>query len=106
MDHLSQRYQITDICLLSALSTFSVCLFVFLKFKATWSRENYLKGIMIIWAVLEMASLIMFSLIIFGKLRFAWFPEKSVHNLLGIVSLWGIAMIQVSQSLSLVLLLL
>jgi hypothetical protein len=77
-----------------------------MKFKAMWSRENYLKAIMIVWAVLEMASLIMFSLVMFGKLRFAWFPEKSVHNLLGIVSLWGIAMIQVSQSLSLVLLLL
>ncbi|KAL6351828.1 hypothetical protein LRP88_14879 [Fusarium phalaenopsidis] len=95
MDGLT-TYQRGDIYLLSAISTFCVCLFIGVKYNALWWREKYLKGLLATWGVLEVAVLILFSLENSGKIKLPWVLARSVHTLLVAVSLWGIATTQIA----------
>jgi hypothetical protein len=95
MDGLT-TYQRGDTYLLSAISISCVCLFIGVKFNASWWREKYLKGLLVIWGVLEVAVLILFSLENSERIKLPWVLARSVHKLLVAVSLWGIATTQVS----------
>ncbi|KAH7146041.1 hypothetical protein EDB81DRAFT_933732 [Dactylonectria macrodidyma] len=94
MDHLS-RYQIIEAYMMSSLSLFCVCLFVYVKFNHSWSRETYLVCLIVGWAMLELAALILFSL---EHSQHTQLPEVlagSIHIILDTMSLWGVAIIQI-----------
>lgn len=94
MDHLS-RYQIIEAYMMSSLSLFCVCLFVYVKFNHSWSRETYLVCLIVGWVMLELAALILFSL---ERSQHTQLPEVlagSIHIILDTMSLWGVAIIQV-----------
>ncbi|KAH7124388.1 hypothetical protein EDB81DRAFT_664845, partial [Dactylonectria macrodidyma] len=89
-------YQITDTYLVSALSISCVCLFISVKFNASWWREKYLQGLVAAWLILELTVLVMFSLENTRTIRLPWVLARSMHKLLVAMSLWGIATTQVT----------
>lgn len=95
-----EPYSICDIYVVSAFSILFVFTFVCFKFKAQWSKEKLLHCLVGGWAVLETISLVL-SLIHDSNIKLPEALEKSVHLILVTVSLWGLAIIQVSTSLHL-----
>lgn len=51
-----------------------------------------MKGLLVIWGLLEVVVLILFFLENGERIKLLWVLARSVHKLLVIVSLWGIAM--------------
>lgn len=97
MDPLCQ-YRVTDIYLTAALSIAAVSLFVCLKPRAPWSEERYLRALVLGWALLQIVALILSSIQDSNKVEFPQAIAVSIHVILATISLWGIAIVQVSPS--------
>ncbi|KAH7114950.1 hypothetical protein B0J13DRAFT_459917, partial [Dactylonectria estremocensis] len=79
-----------------SISLACVCLFVLVKFNHSWSREIWLICLMGGWILLELTALILFS-IEYG--RYSKLPQalaRSIHIILATMSLWGVAIIQIT----------
>lgn len=96
MDNMHQ-YQIVDSYLLSILSLSFFFLFIYLKFDAAWSKNTCLVALAIVWIILELLALILFSLQMSGAIKESWSPQGSMYAILITLSLWGIGTLQVSE---------
>ncbi|KAM5357023.1 hypothetical protein ACJZ2D_016696 [Fusarium nematophilum] len=94
MDLLS-RSQITEAYLMSSLTLFCVCLFVFVKFNHSWSREPYLVCLICGWVLLDLAALTLFSLEHSKRGRLPELLSRSLYTVLGTMSMWGVVIIQI-----------
>ncbi|CAI6057984.1 unnamed protein product, partial [Clonostachys chloroleuca] len=94
MDHISQ-HQTTDGYLIASLSLICVCLFVSLKFRHSWSRETWFVYLIRGWIMLELIALILFSLEYSQQVRLPQILSKSIYIILAIISLWGVAILQI-----------
>ncbi|KAH7186353.1 hypothetical protein DER44DRAFT_859197 [Fusarium oxysporum] len=94
MDNMHQ-YQIVDSYLLSILSLSFFFLFIYLKFDAAWSKNTCLVALAIVWIILELLALILFSLQMSGAIKESWSPQGSMYAILITLSLWGIGTLQV-----------
>lgn len=97
MDHLS-RHQIADAYLVAILSMACVCLFIALKFHHSWSREAWLVFLIGGWIMLELIALILFSLEDSQQAKLPRVLSSSIYLILAIMSLWGVAIVQVCYS--------
>ncbi|CAI6101435.1 unnamed protein product, partial [Clonostachys chloroleuca] len=94
MGRISQ-HQITDAYLMTSLSLVCVCLFVSLKFRQPWSREAWFVYLIGGWIMLELIALILFSLEYRQQVRLPQVLSSSIYIILAIISLWGVAILQV-----------
>ncbi|QKD57635.2 uncharacterized protein FOBCDRAFT_139536 [Fusarium oxysporum Fo47] len=94
MDNMHQ-YQIIDSYLLSILSLSFFFLFIYLKFDAAWSKNTCLVALAIVWIILELLALILFSLQMSGVVKDSWSPQGTMYAILITLSLWGIGTLQV-----------
>ncbi|KAJ0129021.1 Uncharacterized protein HZ326_27876 [Fusarium oxysporum f. sp. albedinis] len=92
MDNMHQ-YQIIDSYLLSIISL-SFFLFIYLKFDAAWSKNTCLVALAIVWIILELLALILFSLQMSGVVKDSWSPQGTMYAILITLSLWGIGTLQ------------
>jgi hypothetical protein len=85
--------------LMSILSLSCLILFVVVKFNAPWSKEIYLLCMVGVWIAFQLTALILFSLQHSQRVELPQQLATSINNILATTSLWGVAVIQVSQSL-------
>jgi hypothetical protein len=94
--YTTSEYQINELYLVSGLSIIFVSLFTLVKFHNSWSREIYLVCLMGGWMVSELVALTLYSLRYGRNVGFPRALENSIHTILGAMSFWGVAIIQVS----------
>jgi hypothetical protein len=95
----SSSYETNDMYLMSILSLSCLILFIVVKFNAPWSKEIYLLCMVGVWMAFQLTALILFSLQHSQRVELPQQLATSINNILATTSLWGVAVIQVSQSL-------
>ncbi|KAG4269057.1 hypothetical protein FPRO04_12289 [Fusarium proliferatum] len=95
----SSYYETNDMYLMSVLSFSCLILFVVIKFDAPWSKEKCLLYLVGVWVAFHLTALVLFSLQHSHKIELPQQLAASVNTILATTSLWGVAVIQVSQSL-------
>ncbi|EEU33804.1 uncharacterized protein NECHADRAFT_89120 [Fusarium vanettenii 77-13-4] len=89
------RNQVTETYLTSGSSLFSVCLFAFLKRKHLRSRKVSLVWFMMVWGLLEIVALILFSIEHSRPGNFPKFLAGAIPTILDTISFWGAAIVQI-----------